>query len=402
MMNMALGGTFPLYNRKLVDFMRNLIQSGAKLVCFMPGKIVNVDDATRVHFNYYQKNAEYLKYVDILDRIEQISSIADLENLFTRAHQRIEFKNFPMVKAYEFNLERMTRTKSEFFVNNDHHSQRIGRYANDYANEVLAIITNDTDFMAYNGTFQIWVANGINLNEMSGQRYNKATLYDKLELNGVHQVQLLGALCGSNHLPSDVLSHFHGKLAAEDPTKIGKIRLVSAYVKRQPYTVVDNEAKFDLGQICRDVFGGRYTPEQRHSIGKSLKYYRLDFSDDNSADSSFLIGHNAFLYTLATSDVFHVLDIEFLDFRHYDSKNYADLVIPILMKMCGILLKDHTERPVVRKICIKQAHDSSFMVVEKAIIYPTGNTTPQLFLCIISHYSVNFCIWTFISDKPAL
>lgn len=367
-MHVALGGLFPSYNKKLKDFVANLIDSGAALVFFMPGNM-HKNEAT---FNSARSNATYLQYVSALDKIEQITSISDLENAFANMYREFDC-NFPMVKAYEYNLERMTRSKGEFYINNGRHRQRIARYAKEHANEVLAVITNDTDFLAFEGRFQFWHAKSINLNNLTGQRYSKRILYDKFGMN-IHQMQLLGALCGSNYLSSEILSGFHNRLASEntDPKKNGKIWLVSAYVKKQVYTADDGEINFDLHKLSSDVFGCRYTPEQRRSIGKCLKSYHTNFTDDENVNESFLMGHNTFLFDLSESEIFHILDIEFVDFRNCKTKNYAELIIPVLMKMCGILFKDRVERPVVRKICVKQAHDEPFKVVEHEIIYPSS------------------------------
>ena len=86
-----------------------------------------------------------------------------------------------------------------------------------------------------------------------------------------------------------------------------------------------------------------------------------------------------FLYKLSTDETFCVRDIEYIDFRNYKSKSYAELIVPILMKMCGILFKDNTPRPDVRKICMKLAHDEPFKLTEEDIIYPPSKTKKSFF-----------------------
>lgn len=106
-----------------------------------------------------------------------------------------------------------------------------------------------------------------------------------------------------------------------------------------------------------------------------MKIYDLDFIDEPEPNNLFLKyfkQRNIFLYKLATDDTFNVKDIDYIDYRNYKSKSYAELIIPILKKICGILYKDNTNRPDVRKICMKHAHDEPFKVTEEEIIYPSS------------------------------
>ena len=85
------------------------------------------------------------------------------------------------------------------------------------------------------------------------------------------------------------------------------------------------------------------------------------------------------MYKLVTDDIFNIRDIDFIDFRNFRSKSYAELIVPILMKLCGILLKDNKRRPITREICVKHAHDEPFKVTEETIIYPRSKTFLEYF-----------------------
>lgn len=202
---------------------------------------------------------------------------------------------------------------------------------------------------------------------------------------------MLSALCGSNFLPHYILTEFLGGLTQsnDDSKKRGKIVNVAAYVKRQEFELVNKKPKYDLNQISRDVFGADFTLEQLNSIANGLECYNLNFEEvmsrtgyrDPAQRNSFLKfckTHDSFMFKLATDAIFIVKDITYIDYRNYKSKNFAELVIPILMKVCGILYKDNPRRPVVRKICMKHAHDEPSKLTEETIIYPPSKQ--QIFI----------------------
>lgn len=283
-----------------------------------------------------------------------------------------------MALAFDFNLKKLVRRFGDFHVTYVRHNQEIAKYANQHADEALAVITNDTDFMAFEGEFQYWRANGINYRELTCYRYCKHKLHDKLGLN-FYQMQLLSALCGSNFLPFYVIQEWIKSLidSHDDPKYRGKINNVALYVKRQPIELVNNKPKFNLDSISRDVFGDDYTPAQINSIANGLACYDLNFKDEDEQRNSFLKfckKNDHFMYKLVTDDLFNIRDIDYIDFRNYRSKTYAELIVPVLMKLCGILLKDNKRRPSTRKICIKHAHDEPFKVTEETIIYPKSKT----------------------------
>ncbi|XP_055321007.1 uncharacterized protein LOC129577628 [Sitodiplosis mosellana] len=373
-MNVALGGCFTYYRNRMIEFMKNFGETNAKMVFFMAGRKYTDD----LEFFIQARESAYIQSLDVLDKIEGYSDYKELEDAFRKKFQNFHC-DFRMVSTFEYNLERLVRRHGDFHVNYVKHNQVIARYANEHADEVLAIITNDTDFMAFEGDFQFWKANDTNVTDMTCYRYCRRTLCDDLGLD-FHQMKLLGALCGTKYLSTHLVSDFLNGLAStnDDPIKIGKIWNVSAYIKQQPYEVVNNKPKFDLEHISKDVFGSKYTPEQLNSIANSLKIYDLDLVDDPEPNDSFLKKHNTFLYKLSTGDTFCVIDIEYIDFRNYTSKSYAELIMPILMKMCGILFKDNIPRPEVRKICMKHAHDEPFKVTEEEIVYPPMEL-PELF-----------------------
>ncbi|XP_031641258.1 uncharacterized protein LOC116352656 [Contarinia nasturtii] len=378
-----LGGRFDYYNKMLRNFLENLKKTNVKLVFFMAGTKYTDD----LQFFIPKRESEYMNCLTIFDKLESKSDLKaylDEKNKFST--------DIRMSLAFDYNLKKLVRRYGDFYVNLFRHNQEIARYAKQHADEVLAIISNDTDFMAFEGDFQFWRANGINIKTLTGIRYCRHKLLEKLQLN-IYQMPLLSALCGSNFLPYYVIGDWINKLVASNTTENrGKIWNVSMYVKRQPMGMVKNKPNFDLERISCDIFGPDCTPEQLNSIENGLNCYDINFNDEPEPKMSFwkfCKKHDAFMYKLVVDDIFNVKDVEFIDFRNYKSKSYTELVVPILMKLCGILLKDHARRRDTRKICIKHAHDEPFKVTEEKIIYPPMKL-PELFDLIFKNKERNF------------
>lgn len=360
-----LGGRFDHYNKMFKQFLENLSKTKAKLVFFVAGNKYTED----LQFFIPKRESEYLNTLNILDTIE---SKSDLKAFLSEKNKYSA--DIRMALAFDYNLKKLSRRFGDFHVNYVRHNQEIARYAKQHADEVLAVITNDTDFMAFEGDFQYWRANGINYKNLTCIRYCKHKLHDKLGLNP-YQMQLLSALAGSNFLPYFVIEDWIKALIAsnENPGQRGKINNVSLYVKRQPMELVNNKPNFDLDSISRDVFGPDYTPEQLNCIANGLACYDLDLKDEPEPKYSFLKfckKNDHFMYKLITDDIFNIKDIEYIDFRNYRCISYTELILPILMKLCGVLLKDTPRRPSTRKICVKHAHDEPSKVTEESIIYP--------------------------------
>lgn len=205
-MGIILGGRFNFYNFLLKQLLENFKAAGAKLVFFMPGKCLQsffVYNYVVIPFFYnighkYTDDLQFFipkteeTYSNALKTLDNIDENHDLEML----KQYLDEKNklscdIRMVLAFNHNLKRLVRSYGDYHVNFIRHNQEIARYANEHS-DVLAVISNDTDFMAFEGDFEFWRANGINCKQLSCFRYCKNKLHEKLEFDyGPYQMQLL-------------------------------------------------------------------------------------------------------------------------------------------------------------------------------------------------------------------
>lgn len=366
-----LGGNYDRYNKTMRQFLENLDGNGAKLVFFMPGR-QHSDD---LQFLIPKTEDVYWSSLEILDKIDEKCDLREyLREKKLYDHMRMEL-------SFDFNLKQLVSGFGHFFVTHEQHNQEIAQYANRNADNVLAVITNQNDFLAFSppGDYDFWRASTIDPTAMTCHRYNEGKLYDKLGFkNGIVQMQLFSALCRSIFLPKYAIEDFLNRLADanENPLQNGTIWDVSAYVKDQYVSLLNDKAPYNLERISRDVFGSNFSQEQCNAIAKGMAYYRLVFELTPIPELNAFLQRckieNLFAYKLATDDIFNVKDISYIDFRSYKSKSYAELVVPILMKLCGIVFKDEDPMPSERKICMKHSHDELSKITNEVIIYPTS------------------------------
>lgn len=391
---LILGGKYDHYNKMMKIFLENLQRTKAELVFFHAGKKYTDD----IEFFIPKQEDDYMNCIEILNKIEEQS---DLRAYLVEKNKLSQ--DIRMTLSFQYNLLKLVRRFGTVQINYVRHNQEIAKYANEHSDDVLAVISNDTDFMAFDGDFQYWPANTINIRQLSGKRYCKYKLRDKLGLNP-WQIQLLSALSGSNFLPYYIIKEWTIQLTTENGLeKRGRIWNVSHYVKNQTYEIVNNEAQFDLNKISGDVFGPDYTPAQLNSIANGLACYDLNIKseiDERDAFVKFTKNHNWFIYKMITDDIFKIRCIEYIDFRNYKSKNYAELVLPILKKLFGILYKDNRHRPGSHQICMKHAHDEPYKLTEVNIVYPPSKWNFILFSFQVANHLINcYCIFTFIVVK---
>lgn len=379
---MVLGGRHIVYNQKLRQFFLNICKTNANLVLFLAGNEVNDDLPLHIPNHEWM----YMSRLQVLDKIE---NKCDLAKYLSKCDTNLSVKQ--MSSAFDYNIPKICAEFGKLRPTFVRHNQEIGQYAQKHANEVLAVITNDTDILAFEGEFQYWQANSINLKELTGTRFNRKALLQNLGVS-IHQLQLIGALSGGSYLPLDQLQTLLTKFPANLPKLMGgRIAFLAWYVKRHPVIAktTNNKVSFNLKPIADDVFGPNYTTLELNTIYNGLMIYDTDFASDDDGeyrdDCLFPFNHkdqfsfvnfckqnSTFMYFLMTDKVYKIKDIEYIDYRNFRSKNFAELIVPMLMKLCGILYSNISPRKLTRRICMKYAHDEPAKVVDANIIYPKG------------------------------
>lgn len=370
-----LGGRYDLYNHLLKQLCKNLCRNGAKLVFFMVGKRYTDD------LSIFVTKAEF-RHNNSMDILNKMRDHTDIKSLTTKKLLQCSARDS---HAFTYNFQKLLRRFGDIRVTHVEHNREIAQYLNKNSDQVLALISNDTDFLAFEGDFELWLTADLNLKQMTCHKVEKEKLFDRLGFNyGAHQMKLLSALSGTVYLPIEQVINFITELNnnRHESSKIGKIWAISEYVRRESIEMVNNKPQFDLDKISGDVFGPDHSDWQRQAISNGLDIYRVDFNDDELKSQemeneflSFCKERNPFLFKLAADEVYVVKDISFIDYENYRSKTYSQLVIPILMKIWCILFQNDYTRSGMRQIFMKHNHDEPFKTTEEFVIYPPSKAS---------------------------
>lgn len=361
----CLGGRYSLWLHYFRKFFKQLKELGADLVFFAAGK--KLTDELMVFIP--KREEEYMKYLTVLDEIDETGG---------RTSDFIKRKNYDIRApiTMEYNMQKLAQEVGELRINYVRHNQEIAKYIKQHNGNVLAVITNDNDFMVFDGDFQFWQANDVNMKDLIACRMNREILRAHLDLNS-EQLQLLSALSGSSYLPVPVMKEFYKKIWQET-VEGNRIPQIAKYIREEVSmltTAKKDCVHFDLAKIASDIFGDDYTEHDLNAIENGLTQYNLNFeTEDAKAHVSntikFCKSRNMFIYKMFTDDVYLVKDINYIDFRKYKSKSYAELIIPLMRKVQGIIFANERQKPLERVICMKYAHDEPYSVVEEQIEYP--------------------------------
>lgn len=362
----TIGGQYLLYTKFYQSLFKKFQRAEVDLVFFAPGHQLSDELETFIP----NREADYIACISILDDIDAN------DGKWSRSVEPKCKKRAPL--SLEFNMLKLAQQHGELHINYIRHSQEIAKYANANADTVLALITNSTEFLIFDGDYEVWRATDLTPTDMTAFRFCRKALREHLQLN-TQQLELLAALSGTDDLPSEIIMDFYEKIGIERWNG-GHIPALAKYVRDEvPLLATEQEGvvRFDLEKVAKDVFGEDYTREDLHAIENSLVPYNLNFDTNNNcrykrASLDFCKTRNMFIFKLFTDEVFLVKDIRYIDFRHFKSKSYAELVVPLLRKMQGILYANEYRRPKTRAICMKYAHDEPYKVVEEPIIYPPG------------------------------
>lgn len=312
-MNVALGIRFNDFNNRYLKFIKNLRTAGAKLVFFAVGRKQTDDDfLEEMEFTIIKSNSKYNRYMKIMDAIEN-----ETEFLSTLKVHDLNWT--------KHNIKCMSSRLGDFVVTHCLHNCEIAEYL--CSESVMAIITNDSDFLAIDGEFEYWSLGDINFATMEdGAIYSKKQLNSKLGLirQRVHSVDVLvGSVSTPVKLKSELNAHFK--------------KLTNWYDWRLDQNMAEES---ELMKFCKT----------KHSIA----------------------------YKLVTYKIFIMKETFVIDFRMFRNYSYSNMVLPIVMKLCGILSKDEPRPPQTRKIFMKFAHKENPVIRDEEIIYPSSNSLSYL------------------------
>lgn len=361
---LILGGRFAKINEIVEYFFDEIKKCNANLVFFArldEGKYKNIDIFS----------STFPAYVCISQR-------KCLKTYLRSNHgskQKYASNLYPSERVW-FNLQQICTKYGQFYVNYGLSKRAILAYTREKREDVMAVMTRNTEFFVHNCNFEYWSLSDIDFSALKIAKFCRERLGHTLDFSP-HQMQLLLVL--SELEPADKFKLFASSRFLD----------LLSYVERQRH----GPDGYDLSKF-KDKLTKNQIEEMEKQISdlEELNRFRGDFNEDiNDEFITELMDNDIifdmvllfckqnipFAYKLINEKMSVPKDLLFIDLRQAGSVQYIDLVIQVTLKMVGITFKDISseKRPKIRAVKIDRdssVPSGSSVQQEMDIIYPTS------------------------------
>lgn len=225
-------------------------------------------------------------------------------------------------------------------------------YTRAHRDDVIAVITRNTEYFIYDVDFDFWSLSDLRLDTLKIAKFCRKTLN---EMHGLsyQQMQLMHAISKVKRLKGNFLDTVE-------------------YIKRHNGSqLTANRQKFDeqLSEVKETAsFSGEWSADIHDLV--------LEETIKNDAEFRtvlrFFKEKIPFAYKLVCEEVSGPADILFIDIRAEDSNKFIDLVITVTRKLIGIVFKDQAInfRPATRTMRTKHGYGQKAQQTEMDVLYP--------------------------------
>ncbi|XP_062564549.1 uncharacterized protein LOC134227219 isoform X2 [Armigeres subalbatus] len=354
------GGRFNLAFVVIDKFFAKLTGLGAELVFFYDGPVNEPKSATWC-------NRQDKRYKDNLKLIEAIERGTDLRALMNKYKAPLNF-------GYPLRYAAQKHGKCIMTIGRECDQELVA-----YAIQVnaLAIISEDSDYFIYEGSWRYWSARDLNLSTLRTTEFNRHTLVNYLGLN-FKQMQLLGTLMGNDIMPHDAVKYFLKRYFRG----VNKFLDMAQYIRLFPFRKLNDNAVLTIfNDITNKIVGKDLIQKFRRGLDTySVKIQQLNFNPTADPLIEALIRRDSpFEYLIWGGKPLDV-SMCIADMRQDDFGNdYAKLQIALISRMAGIILFHHKpQRPKQLPIIIKASHQEPHRVYTFPVKYPRDEATPTL------------------------
>lgn len=330
------GGRHQIF-KEILDDLFSRLSKIADLVFFLDGVI---QDSKKLTWAARQ-NQKYMNDLKLLDCIYQNKPL----NLLVKDQKEIHTNT--LLNIIEASCQQFGQFHYAVKLECD---QEIAQFA--YNNKrVLAIFSNDSDFLIFPGHFRYWSTRDLNFSTLSTKEYNRQELMKTLKLSNF-QLAIFATLAGNDIIPHDQVLFFLSNFG-KDVKK--RFPALAQYIKKNFIGKANHEEV--LSFMGKEIFG-KVNQAVLSRINDSINSYRVNFKlkedNENSELNSLLRNHNVFTHNVLTGSPVN-FSLVFYDLRRQDIPNYYKLAVPMFQRQAGIVLI-HSGLSVMPRIYTKSSH----------------------------------------------
>nr|XP_019539584.2 uncharacterized protein LOC109410481 [Aedes albopictus] len=349
------GGRFNLAYTVIDELFGKLKGLGAKLVFFYDGPVPESKNETWCA-------RQDRRYEEMLPLISAVDMGFDLTALM----------NYSPPLNFRYALKFIAKKYGELKVTMTHEcDQELAAHATKV--NALAIISNDSDFLIYEGSWKYWSSREIQLPTLVTMEYNRAALVRHLDLS-FQQMPLLATLSGNDIMPFDVVKLLHYQLGYGDEfpklaryiKALGNGPLNEVAIRNVLSTFTNSSTWFQQFQQSLNTYSVNINPQDGSTTGDLVQ-------------EALSKQESAFMYLLWLEKRLDV-SIGLVDMRERDfGQDYGQLQISLIVRMAGIILFHRKPRqPTQCSIIIKTTHYEPHQAHSYPVVYPRDIETPTL------------------------
>lgn len=359
---LILGGRYQKFNEILEYFFREMKKAGADLVFIVrldEGKLRDIDKF-RSTYSAYDCVMKRKSLNNFLSRTMGL-------HLTLRPNERVFYNLMHSIcpkYGKQYNFYGLGKTP-------------LVAYARANRENVMAMITRNTEFLVHEGDFQYWSLSDVDFCELSIATFCRRKLHEMLNLN-VQQTQLLLVISRFEPKVKDQLTGGQGNL--------DRIPRLIDYVKKQKCgpngydsneltgALTDDQRNEIEGKLASVMLINNYGGNWNEDIYDGVISHLVNNDETFNLVLQFCRENLYFAYKLMNETITIQKDLLFIDIRRPDAIPFIDLIISVTMKLCGIIFKDVEPdiQPKTRTVKIQRIFEEEAVQSEVDIDYPTS------------------------------
>lgn len=348
------GGRHQIALNAWINILNAFNATGAKLVFFSDLNI----QVNKIEEWMNRRDAEFKIYTNLYDKIQAGKTVQQILD------EQIERK---ALSSTFYGMAVIAQNYGEFNYSTQHECDlEAAQYANQ--NNAIAVITNDTDFLIFDGRWKFWSSQEFQItqtNQIVIDEYNRNGIANLFSLSR-RQLPLFATLIANDftHSYYNQLGRFAASLG---PMKF-KFQNIARYVRQvNSHPLSDSDIKKIVRQVfnCSDM-------ETVDLVKESLKSYNINFQPANITDplEKKLLHTKMYRPYMSNMCSIHGLTMGFYDLRGCEpNKGLPFLAIDWLKRRKGILRHKHKSNYSFILLAKRSFH-IEYVDTEEMPIYP--------------------------------
>lgn len=361
-----LAGRHNIYLEVATKFFRMLTEYGAKLVFFCDGQL----QQSRIDVWCDRKDREYN---DVL---------ATLSNIDAGRYRCSDKYCHRGSKYFVNSLLEIAKLYGTVIVASERDCDSItAQYATTHG--ALAIVASDSDYLIYEGNWQHWHVNSMDMVRCTVKRFNRDALMENLDLTR-DQMKVFATVAGNDYTSGMRINIFGNE---------------SQFQKYAEFCRTLTPTEDDYREIAEYILDGREArPDSIEIIKNSIESYGIDFELATDTDKLELyVRENVLMHAILNDGIFQY-HVSYVDFSHTNNnnnnnnrENVLDKILDTMRRLAGVLLFDKRTERNYFQLLTKHSHETKYELTREMPEFPAGNSmnfripmNPEIF--------ISFCI----------